>query len=165
LRLFDISDLTAPKEIGYFVAPTKPRAENGFMASDFAMSMPAFDVARHDVWYSDGASGFYVVHVDDSVWPTDVAAAPRACTSRRRFRVKVHVPRGATVRSVHATVAGKRAQVVRRGRAVYVVVDLRGRSRGAARMVVRVALRGRRRVLTVRHVYHPCAARTRATRG
>ena len=41
LRVFDITDLLHPKEIAYYVAPTQPRAENGFMASDFAMSKPA----------------------------------------------------------------------------------------------------------------------------
>jgi hypothetical protein len=86
LRLFDISDITAPKEIGYFVAPTKPRAENGFMASDFAMSMPAFDAAAHDVWYADGATGFYVVHVDD--WPA--TAAPRAAKRAAKRRACRH---------------------------------------------------------------------------
>ena len=40
LRVFDISDLLHPKEIAYYVAPTQPRAENEFMASDFAMSKP-----------------------------------------------------------------------------------------------------------------------------
>ncbi len=41
LRVFDITDLEHPKEIAYYVAPTQPRAENGLMASDFAMSKPA----------------------------------------------------------------------------------------------------------------------------
>ncbi len=45
LRVFDISNLVKPKEIGYYVAPPQPRSENEYMASDFAMSKPAF-VAR-----------------------------------------------------------------------------------------------------------------------
>src|SRR3954471_537246 len=53
LRLFDITDLTAPKEIGYFVAPTKAKTENGQQASDFAMSMPKIIGKRHEVWYTD----------------------------------------------------------------------------------------------------------------
>jgi hypothetical protein len=68
LRVFDISDLKKPREIGYFVAPTKPRIENGFMASDFAMAKPAFAPGRQ-IWYSDGATGFYNVRVDKRVWP------------------------------------------------------------------------------------------------
>jgi LVIVD repeat len=70
LRVFDISDLLHPKEIAYYVAPTQPRAENGFMASDFAMSKPAIVPGRREVWYSDGATGFYVLRVANDAWPT-----------------------------------------------------------------------------------------------
>ncbi len=69
LRIFDITDLEHPKEIAYYVAPTQPRAENGLMASDFAMSKPAIVPARHEIWYSDGATGFYVLRVADGAWP------------------------------------------------------------------------------------------------
>jgi hypothetical protein len=67
--VFNISDLLHPKEIAYYVAPTAPRAQNGFMASDFAMSKPAFVPQRREIWYSDGATGFYVVRVNKDVWP------------------------------------------------------------------------------------------------
>jgi hypothetical protein len=70
LRVFDITDLEHPKEIAYYVAPTQPRAENGLMASDFAMSKPAIVPARHEVWYSDGATGFYVLRISPEVWPS-----------------------------------------------------------------------------------------------
>ncbi len=76
LRVFDISDLLHPKEIAYAVVPPQPRSENGYMASDYAMSQPAFDTARHGVWYSDGTTGFYVVHIADSVWPSAAGATP-----------------------------------------------------------------------------------------
>jgi hypothetical protein len=69
LRVFDISDLRRPKEIAYYVAPTRPRAENAFMASDFAMSQPAIVGSRREVWYTDGATGFNVLRVAESVWP------------------------------------------------------------------------------------------------
>lgn len=68
LRVFDISKLRAPKEIAYFVAPTKPVFENGFQASNFAMSQPAF-APRRQIWFTDGASGFYNVRVNKKVWP------------------------------------------------------------------------------------------------
>jgi hypothetical protein len=73
LRLFDISDLTHPEEIGYYVAPTNARVENGEQSSDFAMSQPAFVPERHEVWFTDGTSGFYALRVADDVWP---GAAP-----------------------------------------------------------------------------------------
>jgi hypothetical protein len=157
LRVFDISDLTAPKEIAYFVAPTQQRFENGYSTSSFAMSQPAFAPERHEIWYSDGVSGFYALRLADSVWPAGAASA-RACTSRRRFTATVRVPRGARVRSVSATLAGKRVGATRRGGLVRVAVNLRGLSRRAVRLVVRVRLRNGRTV-TVRRVYHPCTRR------
>jgi hypothetical protein len=89
LRVFDITDLLHPKEIAYYVAPTQPRAENGFMASSFAMSQPAIVPQRREVWYSDGATGFYVLRVSAAAWPAGghpAAAAPgraRRCLPRR----------------------------------------------------------------------------------
>ena len=79
LRLFNISDLLHPKEIGYFVSPTTPNTETGYSASDYAMSQPAFDTARHEIWYSDGGTGFYVVRVADSVWPRSAPAQRAGC--------------------------------------------------------------------------------------
>ena len=69
LRVFDISNLKHPKEIAYFVAPTQERNENGYEASDFAMSQPAFAARRHEIWFSDGQTGFYAVRIDNRVWP------------------------------------------------------------------------------------------------
>jgi hypothetical protein len=69
LRVFDIRDLLHPKEIGYYVAPTKPRAEDGEMASDFAMSKPVIVPSRREIWYTDGATGFYALRVAKDVWP------------------------------------------------------------------------------------------------
>jgi hypothetical protein len=42
------------------------------------MSMPAFDTARHEIWYTDGGTGFYVVRLDNGMWPQDEPAAPQA---------------------------------------------------------------------------------------
>jgi hypothetical protein len=33
------------------------------------MSAPAFDTGRGDIWYTDGASGFWVVHLTNGAWP------------------------------------------------------------------------------------------------
>ena len=96
------------------------------------------------------------MRVDESVWPKPAAA--RVCKSRRRFRVRARVPRGATVRSVRATLGGRRVRVIRRGRAVYADVNLRGLPRRAVRLVLRVRLRGGRTV-TTRRTYRPCTRR------
>ena len=85
LRVFDISDLLHPKEIGYYVAPTSPQNENFQEASDFAMSRPAFVPERREIWWSDGPSGFYVVRVAKDVWPTAAGsgAGRRGCLAKR----------------------------------------------------------------------------------
>ncbi|HKG35895.1 MAG TPA: hypothetical protein VKA89_05600 [Solirubrobacterales bacterium] len=69
LRVFDITRLRKPKEIAYFVTPTKARFENGYDASDFAMSEPAFAPKRREIWFTDGGTGFYVVRIYRRVWP------------------------------------------------------------------------------------------------
>jgi hypothetical protein len=65
------------------VAPTRPRAENEYAASDFAMSKPAIVPERREIWYTDGATGFYVVRVAQSVWPGSAGAPGSAPSSRR----------------------------------------------------------------------------------
>jgi hypothetical protein len=153
LRVFDISDLANPREIAYFVAPTNPATENGYDGSNYAMSQPAFAPGRHEIWYSDGARGFYALHLDDSVWPQEAAAPAKACKKRASFLAGVRVPRGAKVRSVRATLGGKRVRVVRRGNRIYAKIGLRGHR--ATRLVVRVRLRSGRTV-TTRRTYRPC---------
>ncbi|MCW3049932.1 MAG: hypothetical protein JWO74_4216, partial [Solirubrobacterales bacterium] len=160
LRLFDISDLLHPREIGYYVAPTQARAENVGQSSDFAMSQPAFVPERHEVWFTDGTSGFYALKVADSVWPpasgTSPTRASRHCTARLRFTVDVRLPRGARVRDVRATLAGKRiTKHTRAGRTVRIPVDLRAMTKRTATLKIRVRLTNGRTV-TTRRVYHPC---------
>jgi LVIVD repeat len=94
LRVFDISDVLHPKEIAYYVAPTEPRAENEFMASDFAMSQPAIVPARREVWYTDGATGFNVVRVAAGVWPAAAGGGAGTSPSARRDCVSRTAPVG-----------------------------------------------------------------------
>ena len=79
LRLFDIRDPLHPREIGYFIAPPTPRDVNLFDGSNFAMSKPAFDDGRREIWYSDGASGFYVLRLAKNLWPDPVGLPPASC--------------------------------------------------------------------------------------
>lgn len=53
LRLFDITDVTDPKEVGYF---NQPGPDAGA-----AMSQPAWDIERGQVWYTDMDEGFFAV--------------------------------------------------------------------------------------------------------
>ena len=162
LRVFDISDLAKPKETAYFVVPSTPNTENGYDGSNYAMSQPAFDVARHEVWYTDGGTGFYNLRIAPGAWPAAADVAPPAaagkCTSVRRFVVTVRAPRGARVRSVRATVAGKVVRATRKGRVVRLVVDLHGQTRTVVQARVVVRLRGGRKLTSTR-TYHPCRHR------
>jgi hypothetical protein len=69
LRVFDISNVRRPVEAAYFnkpmapgTKPTNPEAQGGY-----AMSQPAWDVRRRQVWFTDGNSGFYVVRLTNGV--------------------------------------------------------------------------------------------------
>ena len=61
LRVFDVRDPHHPREVAYFNKP--PAGGSG------AVSAPAFDTVRGDVWFSDSNSGFYAVHLTNSAWP------------------------------------------------------------------------------------------------
>jgi hypothetical protein len=64
LRVFNISNPARPVEVAYFNKPLLAgQGTDPTQAGGFAMSAPAYDPARHDIWYSDGNSGFYVVHL------------------------------------------------------------------------------------------------------
>ena len=69
LRIFDISDLQSPVEVGYFNKPVRPgsKPENPTAQGGYAMSQPAWDVGHRQVWYSDGNSGFYAVRLTNGV--------------------------------------------------------------------------------------------------
>ncbi len=66
LRLFDIRDVRRPKEVAYFNKPV-PRLTATLAVGAYAMSQPAWDVARNSVWYTDANSGFYVVKLTNGV--------------------------------------------------------------------------------------------------
>jgi hypothetical protein len=115
LRVFDITDITHPKEIAYFVPPPKPRTENGGTDSNFAMSMPAFDPAHREVWYTDGETGFYDVQLAKAVWPAGASTPGGGLCAPAPQRVSVH--RGvSTVIRVTVKSLGKRV----RGRTVHI---------------------------------------------
>lgn len=154
LRIFNIEDPERPREVGYFIAPPKEGSAAEFSPGNLAMSQPAFVPERREVWYSDANSGLYVLRLSERAWRGD----RRPCRSRRRFHARVRLPRGARVRSVRATLGGRRVSTRRRGSFIRVPVDLRGRGRGRVRLVVRVRLRNGR-AITDRRAYHPCMPR------
>jgi hypothetical protein len=114
LRLFDISDLTEPKEIAYYVAPAQARPENQGQQSNYAMSQPAFVPERREVWFSDATGGFYALRVAADVWPAG-ASAGGACRRPARIGFKLHRVEGTRVVRVDAFANGKRV-LLQRGR-------------------------------------------------
>ena len=81
-----------------------------------------------------------------------VIKLPKACRSRRRFRIALAVPSQARVASVGVTVNGKRARSTRKRARI----DLRGLPKG--RFTVRITIRlvdGR--TVTTKRTYRTCA--------
>jgi len=76
LRVFDIRNLAHPREIAYFNKPLLPRHDPVYpmKAGAFAMAAPAYDEKTHDIWYTDGNSGFYVVRLTKATGVTKFAA-------------------------------------------------------------------------------------------
>ncbi|HEX6878439.1 MAG TPA: hypothetical protein VF165_22470 [Nocardioidaceae bacterium] len=68
LRIFDIRNPRRPKEVGYF---NKPYTDNvkPFREGAYAMSQPAWDMKRRQVWYTDGNTGFYAVRLTNGIAP------------------------------------------------------------------------------------------------
>ena len=147
LRVFDIRDPYAPREIAYFVAPPAPLGANpaGIEKSNYAMSKPSFAPGRNEIWYSDGNSGFYAVRVTNGAWASARAdggstlGLPRArrCLSRRDFTIRLR-PKG-RLRSARVWVDGKRVRVVRSRGRLRARVDVRGARKG--RVAVRIVAR------------------------
>lgn len=59
LRIFDIRDPVAPREVGYFNKP--PSTGSG------ALAAPAWDVENQQVWFSDTKTGFYAVELMNGI--------------------------------------------------------------------------------------------------
>jgi hypothetical protein len=68
LRVFDIRDPLHPREIAYFNKPAPNTLP--LTSGSYAMSAPSFDIKRHEVWFADGDSGFYVVKLTNGAWVT-----------------------------------------------------------------------------------------------
>lgn len=69
LRVFDIRDLSRPREAAYFNKPVRAMSNllNPIAIGSLALSQPAFDVGRRSVWYTDANSGFYAVRLTNGV--------------------------------------------------------------------------------------------------
>ena len=77
LRIFNIQNPRRPREIAYFIAPPKAATVAGAQKGDLAMSQPAFDPTRRQIWYTDATSGFYVVQLAPRLWPHPTKRPPQ----------------------------------------------------------------------------------------
>jgi hypothetical protein len=150
LRVFDISKITEPKEIAYYVAPTISAPENFGQASDYAMSQPQIIPSRREIWYSDATSGFYVLRVSKAVWPTAGGSSSSTCS--RRFKKRFSVQKGTHIKRVKARFGAKRLTARVKGRTIRV----RGR-RPTARTRLRLTVTQRNGHRTTRtRIIRPC---------
>src|SRR3954470_2292524 len=188
IRVYDIRDPRAPKEIAYF-NPGTTDAPAGAIANA-TVGRPVIRSDLGQIWFADIAKGFHVVQFRDGVWPfpgqdpcphsdpyleqydlgyADCRASrhktiglpsSRTCRSRRDFSIRLRRPRHGRIRSAQVYVDGKRVKVLR-GRRLRSRVDLRGlpRSRYTVRVVVRTT-RGQRIVSTRR--YRTCVPTARS---
>jgi hypothetical protein len=94
LRVFDIRDPEAPKEIAYHVAPVPPGGQ-----PNAAFASASFVPERREIWYSDGSSGFYALRLTNDVWPQAAAATPppAAAPAAAAPDVAAPAPRGRTL--------------------------------------------------------------------
>ena len=60
-RVFDVRDPQHPREVAYVNMPGSGGAS--------AYSQAAWDLKRHQLWYSDASSGLWVVQLTNGVWP------------------------------------------------------------------------------------------------
>lgn len=170
VRVFDIRDVRAPREIAYYNPPAQSdktlldlpgsehAATHGDMTTDWCSSPPRF--VGDELWVTCQDNGFQVLRFTNGVYPQPSGAsadlglpAATRCASRRRFTIRL--PR--TLRSAAVTVDGKRVRTLR-GRRLRSVVDLRGLPRGTVRVRVTGRTAAGRRLVDER-VYRTCTAR------
>jgi len=68
MRVYDIRDILHPREVAYANVPALGDDGDPIDKGGWAMASPAFVPQRHEIWYSDTASGFYVVRLSPKAW-------------------------------------------------------------------------------------------------
>jgi len=161
LRIFNIHDPLHPREIAYYISPPTASSNPGATAADFALSQPAFDPARREVWYTDATTGFYNLRLDPSVWvhptgtPTSSPTGARTeCLSGRT--ILIHLAHSPRIRSARVTIAGHAVPTRLAGRRG-VRVSLRSLPKGA--FTVHIIAHTRRGIRTTTRRYHTCIPR------
>ena len=112
LRIFDVRDPRNPVEVGYYNQPTVPDAADPAREGAYAMSAPAYDLKRRQVWYSDGNSGFYVVRLAKRIVPAPLLGLRRSAHDRRHLGPDAEQPHGAVLVEALQQRHGRRRDVV-----------------------------------------------------
>ena len=79
IRVFDIRDVAAPREIAYFNPGgdgTRSPASWGGTTSGYTSALPRIIAERGEIWFTDHDRGFYVVRFTNGVWPFRPADSP-----------------------------------------------------------------------------------------
>src|SRR4051795_10830933 len=156
IRVYDIRNPRAPKEIGYF-NPGTTDAPAGAVANA-TVGRPVVRSDLGQIWFADIAKGFHVVQFREGVWPfagqdpcphvdsyleqydlnyADCRASrskpiqlpgTRTCRSRRDFLIRLHRPKRGRIKSARVYVNGKRVKTItaRPPRRVRSRVNLKG---------------------------------------
>ena len=81
VRVFDIRDIGAPREIAYFNPGgdgTRSPASWGGTTSGYTSAQPRTISERGEIWFTDQDRGFYIVRFTNGVWPFRTADQPEA---------------------------------------------------------------------------------------
>lgn len=84
LRVFDIRDVSHPREIAYFNPGgdgTRAPGSFGGTYAGYASAQPRIVPERAEIWFTDQDRGFYVVRFSNGVWPP--LTAPSRDQARR----------------------------------------------------------------------------------
>jgi hypothetical protein len=193
IRVYDIRDPRAPREIAYYNPGTIATPDGSAMFANAAVARPVIRSDLGQIWFPDAYRGFHVLQFRAGVWPfagqdpcphpdyyleqydlgyRDCRAqrkspvtlpSPKVCRSRRDFTIHLRQPRRGRIRSARVYVDGKRVRVVR-GDRLTARVDLRGMPKG--RFTVRVVIRTTRgQTITRTRRYRTCLPRARGPRA
>ena len=188
IRVYDIRDPRAPKEIAYF-NPGTTNSPSGAVANA-TVARPVIRSDLRQIWFADIAKGFYTVQFRDGVWPfRDQDPCPhkdpyleqydltyracraqrkaliqlpgaKSCNTRRSLTVRLRHPAGGRITRVLVRVRGKRVKALR-GRRVrnrFTVRRLPKSGRYRVRVVAKTSTGGR--VVKSRR-YRACVPRAR----
>jgi hypothetical protein len=192
IRVYDIRNPRAPKEIAYFNPGTTDSPAGAVANATVARPVIRSDLGQ--IWFADIAKGFYTVQFRDGVWPfagqdpcphedpyleqydlgyrecrasrrkTIQLPSARTCRSRRDFSIRLRQPRRGRIRAARVFVNGKRVKVIRSHprRRLRSRVNLRGLPAGRYTVRVVVTTTRGRRIVTTRR-YRTCVPKPRRT--